>query len=145
MNQRLGSVLAILAVVVLASFAFSLWLRTRVHARLIRELRAGDFDGFDRRVNSRLTAQILSPYARDLLIFQGKVARNDRSGMTEQFNRLMALKLDNPARASLLMEGFNGFAEVGDKKRAKKILDAMTPDLVPDARKELCRRKLQAL
>lgn len=57
--------------------------------------------------------------------------------MTDQFNRLAALKLDDSVRASLLMEGFNAFVQVGDKKRAKKILDAMTSGLVPDGRKEL--------
>lgn len=145
MSERIGFALALLAVIVAVSFVVSLWLRTHVHALLLRELRAGNFDDFDRRVNSRLTAQVLSPYARGLLVFQGMAARGDRSGMKEQFNRLMALKLDNSARASLLMEGFNGFVKVGDKKRAKKILDSMTPDLVPDARKELCRGRLQAL
>lgn len=145
MTHGIGSVLALLAVIALVSFVASLWLRTHVHARLLRELRAGNFEDFDRRINSRLTAQILSPYARDLLVFQGMAARGDRSGMAGQFNRLAALKLDDSARASLLMEGFNGFIQVGDKKRAKKILDAMTPDLVADGRKELCRRRLQAL
>ena len=145
MSHKIGSALVLLAVIVLVSFAASLWLRTRLHARLIRELRAGNFDDFDRRVNSRLTAQILSPYARGLLVFQGMAARGDRSGMTDQFNRLAALKLDDSARASLLMEGFNAFVQVGDKKRAKKILDAMASGLVPEGRKELCRRRLQSL
>jgi hypothetical protein len=145
MSNRLTYVLVVLAAVVLVSYVASLWLRTHMHAKLIRELRSGNFDEFDRRINSRLVAQVLSPYARELLMFQGMVAKGESGAMVDQFNRLMALKLDNSARASLLMEGFNGFVKVGDGKQAKKILDAMTPDLVPDGRKELCRRKLQAL
>lgn len=145
MSGKLGYVLVVLAIIMLASFVFSLWLRTKLHTRLLGDIHSGDFDEFDKRIGSRLVTQTLSPYARNLLMFQSYAARGARSEMVSQFNHLMALKLNDSMRASLLMEGFNAFVNIGDAKHAKKILGAMTPELVPEDRKALCKRRLAEL
>lgn len=140
MNEHLGQVIIDLALIVFASFVITTYLRTRVHARLLRDIRKKDFDDFNKRIDSRFACQTLSPYARELLRFQAFAAEDDRTRMVQQYNHLMAMKLSNNVKASLLMDGFNAFVKVGDRKHAKRILSAMTPELVPVERKELCQR-----
>lgn len=140
MNEHLGYVIVALALIALASFVVAAVLRTRVHVRLLRDIRKGDFDDFENRIDGLLVRQTLSPYARELLRFQAFAAQGDHAQMVQQYNHLMALKLADPVRASLLMDGFNAFVKVGDRKHAKRILAAMTPDLVPAERKQLCER-----
>lgn len=145
MSGKLGYVMVVLPIVMLVSFVFSLWLRTKLHAKLLGDIHSGNFEDFDRRIDSRMVSQVLSPYARNLLMFQSCAAREDRAGMVEQFNRLMNLKLSSSMKASLLMEGFNAFVDVGDARHAKKIFDKMTPELVSEQRKALCKRRLARL
>lgn len=135
--------ITILAIVLIAgaSTALSLWLRVRVHTKLLEDIHAGDFEDFSRCIDGRLACQTLSPYARELLRFQAFGAQKDKKAMKEQFNRLMGMKLSNPVRASLLVEGFNGFVAAGDRKHAARILDAMVPELVDSRRKEFCQKR----
>lgn len=141
--NNLGLAIVGVMLVAQACFVVSLVVRTKVHTRLLRDLHTGNLDDFDARIDSRLVRQTLSPYARELLRFQSFAARGDRANMVQQFNQLMAMKLGDQVRASLLMEGFNAFVKVGDQKHARKILDAMTPELVPTERRKLCERRLK--
>lgn len=136
----------ILAIVLIAgaSAALSFWLRVRVHTKLLEDIRTHDFEDFSRRIDGRLACQTLSPYARELLRFQALSAQKDRKAMAEQFSRLMGMKLADPVRASLLMEGFNGFLSAGDRKHARRILDAMVPELVDSRRKAFCQKRFDA-
>lgn len=140
MDERLGYAVVVIAVIALLSFVVGALMRTRVHARLLRDIRHKDFADFDRRIDGFMARQTLSPYAHELLRFQAYAAKGERAEMVGQYNRLMALKLSGPAKASLLMEGFNAFVKTGDRKHAKRILDAMTPDLVSEGRKSFCLR-----
>ena len=137
----LGFTILAIALIAAASWGISLWLRVRTHTRLLSDIKSGDFDDFEKRIDSRLACQTLSPYARELLRFQAFAAEKKRGDMVEQFNRLMGMKLSDSVRASLLMEGFSAFLKVNDKKHAKRILDAMTPELVDEQRKEFCERQ----
>lgn len=136
----------ILAIVLIAgaSAALSFWLRVRVHTKLLEDIRKHDFEDFSQRIDGRLACQTLSPYARELLRFQALSAQEDRKAMAEQFNRLMGMKLSDPVRASLLVEGFNGFLAAGDRKHARRILDAMSPELVDSRRKDFCQKRFDA-
>lgn len=140
MDEHLGYVIIVLTLIALTSFFVTTYLRTRVHARLLRDIHSKDFDDFNRRIDGRFARQTLSPYARELLRFQAFAAKGDHTQMVQQYNRLMAMKLSDNVKASLLMDGFNAFVKAGDRKHAKRILSAMTPELVPAERRQLCQR-----
>lgn len=137
----LGITILLIALIAAASWGISLWLRVRTHTRLLSDIKNGDFEDFATRIDSRMACQTLSPYARELLRFQAFASEKKRDKMVEQFNRLTSMKLSDAVRASLLMEGFSAFLEVHDKKHAKRILDAMTPQLFDEKRKEFCQRR----
>ena len=134
--ENLGYIIAVVAIIALGSFVISVYVRMRIHTRLLRDIHSGNFDDFDQRIESFLVRQTLSPYARELLRFQEFAAKGDRTCMVEQYNRLMGLKLSDSIKASLLIEGFNAFYKIGDKKHTKRILEAMTPELMGLHRQE---------
>jgi hypothetical protein len=139
--NALGFTIVAIVLIAGAFWGISLWLRIRIHTRLLDDIKREDFEDFKKRINSRLTCQALSPYARELLRFQAFTAEKKQDEMVKQFNRLMGMRLADPVRASLLMEGFSAFIKVNDKKHAGRILDAMTPQLVDEKRKEFCNRQ----
>jgi hypothetical protein len=139
--NALGFTLIAIVLIAGISFGVSLWLRIHIHTRLLDDIRRGDMDDFNKRIDSRLTCQTLSPYARELLRFQAYAHEGDRTRMTEQFNQLMHMKLSDPIKASLLMDGFNAFLSQKDRKHCKRILDAMVPELVDEQRKQFCQKR----
>lgn len=141
--NTLGFTLIAIVLIAGASFGISLWLRIHIHTQLLDDIKSGNREDFQKRIDSRLARQTLSPYARGLLRFQAFAHEGDRTRMTEQFNQLMHMKLSDPIKASLLMDGFSAFLSVKDRKHCRRILDAMVPELVGEERRQLCLRRYE--
>lgn len=72
--NALGFTIVAIVLIAGAFWGISLWLRIRIHTRLLDDIKREDFEDFKKRINSRLTCQALSPYARELLRFQAFTA-----------------------------------------------------------------------
>ena len=78
----LGFTILAIVLIAAASWGISLWLRVRTHTRLLSDIKSGDFDDFEKRIDSRLACQTLSPYARELLRFQAFAAEAQKDPMS---------------------------------------------------------------
>lgn len=115
-------VIAVLAVVFAVCGALA---RYRTYRKLAGLLEADDLEAFFKKIDGPLSRSALSPFARERLRFLGLSRKGDQKAMVEQFNGLMGFKLNEAQRSMLLTDGFNAFAQIGDARHCRRILEEM--------------------
>lgn len=125
MDNTIGITLVVLLVMAAVFTGGAFVLRFKLYNRMAADVEAGNLDRFFRDVDGFLVRTLVSPYGRERLRFRALASQGDRTRLAEQFNGLMKMKLGDYERGTLLTDGFNAFAALGDRKHAKRILDEM--------------------
>lgn len=123
--MNMGIAIVVILVMLLVFTAGGFYVRFKLYQVLMHEAQVGDVDRFFKRVDGFLAKTFLSVYARQRLRFLGLARRGDKALMAQQFSALMSLKLDASQKQMLLVDGFNAFAAVHDRKHAERILREM--------------------
>ena len=121
-----AAVSVIVILVLLAVFtAGGFYLRFRTYEKIGALLDAGKVDEAGKRLDGVVARSVLAPFARERLRFRALAQMGDRTNLVQQMNLLMKMKLNANERSVMLADGFNAFAQLGDYKHCKRIVEKM--------------------
>lgn len=121
-----AAVSVVLILVLLAVFAFGgFYLRFRMYQSISALLGAGRVEEAGKKLDGVVARSVLAPFARERLRFRALAMRGNSEDLVQQMNLLMKMKLGDSERSTLLTDAFNAFAQLGDRKHAKRVLEEM--------------------
>ncbi|AEB07282.1 hypothetical protein Corgl_1176 [Coriobacterium glomerans PW2] len=98
-------------------------LKRATFGRLRRLLAAGDFDGFEALVSSRLARLLYPPYNLSYMRLNASLMQDDFAAADKQFQEMLSRRLGRAQRTDLVLKAFNFYLAREKKARSEELLE----------------------
>lgn len=120
----MGGVLIILGILIVSSITMAM-LKKNVFMKVYGSLNNSDYDTFFNQVDSKMARAMMPIYTREILKLSAYIKIGEANKVTEQFNSIIKMDLNDYQLSDVLIRGFNYYASIKDKNKCQKILTKM--------------------
>lgn len=120
----MSGILIILAILIISS-VFMAMIKKNIFMKVYSSLNCSNYENFFKYVDSKLARAMMPIYTREILKLSAHIKQDNDQAVTNQFNQMMKMELNEYQLSDILIRGFNYYTKKNQKSKCQRILDKM--------------------